>query len=405
MNIRKSFAGLAILSSIALLTSACGATASSQEYVPTVRTVTVTSTQAGNVFSGKVTADMEIQTVSKLSGKITKVYVEEGQSVKKGDILAELESDDYVQQVKQAESGLISAKARLADMKAGARNQEIRSLQSAVDLAKASLDTAQQNYDRMKELYDSGAVALVDLENAALNLDKATTGYQQASAQLSLAKEGATANSIEALQAEVNRLEASLALAESSLDNTKITAPIDGIIAARSIDAGEMAQPGVPLFTIVKMDQVNILTSIPEDKINSVQTGSTLDVKIASLNGQVFQGTVDFVSPVSDPNNNTFPIKVKVNNSDGLLKAGMGADVYLSGQSAAYQIPSSSVMNEDSKTFVYTIAEGNTVKKTEVVLGQTGEDRAEVVSGLEENANVVINPSDTLQDGTQVIVE
>lgn len=421
-----------ILSSLALLVSGCSAkSASGQEGVPSVKVIKVgLAPDSGLMASGKVTPDQEVQVVSKVPGKVAAVNVTEGTNVKKGDELVKLEADDYILQVKQAEAGIAGSQAKLADAKAGARAQEIEALAGAVQQAAASLeqtkagieqakaayDLAQKSYERVKRLFESSAISQAELDKASLERERARTGYEQAQAQeaamkgqlaaaqakLDLAKSGVTANTIKALQADVNRVQTGLDLAKNALANTSVKAPIDGIVVARNVEPGEMAQPGVPLLTIVKMDQVQVQVSVPQEQINQVKKGTRVDVKVNGLPNKVFQGVIDFVSPVSDSNNTTFPVKVKVKNEEGLLRAGMVAQVYLNGnQTSRIEIPKTALVEKNNKTYVYKW-EAGAVRLVEVSTEEKNQDWVYLLGGLKENEQIVINPNDKLADGVQV---
>lgn len=223
--------------------------------------------------------------------------------------------------MKQAEAAIASAQARLHDTQAGARTQELQRLASGVEQAKATLQVAENTANRMKALFDSGAISQAEYEKTTLDLEKARTALDQAQAQYDLAKEGPTSNTIAALQAEVSRLQSSLELAKNTYQNTMIQSPISGIVAKKNIDPGEMAQPGAPLLVLVNMDRVKVEASVPQEQINQIKVGAPVDVKVNSLGGKVLKGTVEFVSPISDANSSSFPIKVTVDNKDGELRA------------------------------------------------------------------------------------
>jgi HlyD family secretion protein len=395
---------IVVLSTVSLLAAGCiNQTTAPEGNVPVVKAWKVTS-HTGSIASGKVQAEEEIQVVSKLPGKVSQVRVKEGSIVKKGDILIELESSDYLQQVKQAEAAITGAQARLADAQAGARSQELQRLSSGVAQAQAGLQVAQNSYNRMKALYDSGAISQAELEKASLELEKAKTGLEQAQAQLDLVKAGPTSNSVAALQADVERLQSGLALAKTTYENTLIHAPISGIVARRSIDPGEMAQPGVPLLMLVNMDSVKIEASVPQDQINQIKMGSTVVVKAAGMGSKTWTGTVEFVSPVSDPNSSSFPIKVKVNNQDGSLKAGMLAEVYLQdGNDHEWKLPASAIVKKANKSYLYKI-DRDVVHEVEVTVGEIDRDWATVTGGVNDQDSIVMNPSEQLKDGSKVLV-
>lgn len=395
----------AVLTAVSLITAGCSESTSgtTNDNVPVVKTWKVASTQAGVIASGKIAAAEEIQVVSKVSGKAATVNVNEGSVVKKGDVLVTLEAADYQQQIAQAQAAIAGAQAKLRDTKAGARTEQLQQLASTVEQAKASLDVAQSNYTRMKALFDSGALSQAELEKTSLDLEKARTGLQQAQAAYDLAKAGPTSDTVAALQAEVSRLNSSLELAKSSYDNTIVRAPISGIVAKRNLDPGEMAAAGTPLLVLVNMNDVKVEASVPQEQINSVKVGSTVDVKVSSLGGKVLQGKVEFVSPISDANSSSFPIKVRIPNPDGSLRAGMVAEVMLQGQAeAGTKVPTTAVLDKDGKHYIYTVS-GDVVHQVEVSVSSASGDWTTVTSGVNDNDQVVLNPTDKLSEGTKVI--
>lgn len=396
----------AVMAAVSLIASGCSDTSSASqtsENVPVVKTWKVTSASTGVIANGKVAASEEIQVVSKVSGKAASVKVKEGAIVKQGDVLVTLEAADYQQQINQAQAAISGAQAKLRDTKAGARNEQLTQLGSIVTQAEASLKVVESNYNRMKALFDAGALSQAELEKSSLELEKARTGLEQAQAQYDLAKAGPTADTVAALQAEVSRLGSNLELAKSNYDNTIIRAPITGIVAKRSVDPGEMAAAGTPLMVLVNMADVKVEASVPETQINQVKVGSTVDVKVGSLGGKVLKGTVEFVSPISDTNSSSFPVKVKVNNQDGLLRAGMVAEVMLQGQATpGTKLPTSAVLEKDSKHYVYTVND-NVVHQVEVAVENASGDWTTVTNGVKDNDQIVLNPTDKLSEGSKVI--
>lgn len=395
-----------VMAAVSLIASGCSETSSASqtsENVPVVKTWKVTSASTGVIANGKVAASEEIQVVSKVSGKAASVKVKEGAVVKQGDVLVTLEAADYQQQINQAQAAISGAQAKLRDTKAGARNEQLTQLGSIVTQAEASLKVVESNYNRMKALFDAGALSQAELEKSSLELEKARTGLEQAQAQYDLAKAGPTADTVAALQAEVSRLGSNLELAKSNYDNTIIRAPITGIVAKRSVDPGEMAAAGTPLMVLVNMADVKVEASVPETQINQVKVGSTVDVKVGSLGGKVLKGTVEFVSPISDTNSSSFPVKVKVNNQDGLLRAGMVAEVMLQGQATpGTKLPTSAVLEKDSKHYVYTVND-NVVHQVEVAVENASGDWTTVTNGVKDNDQIVLNPTDKLSEGSKVI--
>ncbi|MEW9701318.1 efflux RND transporter periplasmic adaptor subunit [Paenibacillus sp. SI8] len=389
-------------------------------------------------LSGKIIPDQDIKIVSKVSGKVAEVNVQEGSKVKKGDVLVQLETTDLTQQVKQAQSSIEAAEAKLVDTQAGARKQEIQGLQSAVsaaqgsyeqasaavDQAKAAFDLSTSTYNRLRNAFDSNSgVTQEDLDKGTLDYEKAKAAYDQAQgaqkaaagqlqgadAKLQLAKIGPTDNTIKAMQSDVDRLNAGLELANSSLSNATITAPIDGVIVKKSISAGEVAQPGVQILSLVNMDQVQVELSVADSQITQVKVGMPVDVAIQNLPGKNFQGEISFVSPVSNANSNTFPVKVKVDNKDGQLFAGMVAEVKMSQtaqQQSRLEVPKSAIIKKDEKQYLYT-TEDNTAHLVEVKTEEKNQDWLYVQPNdkLKANQQIVVNPTDKIAEGTKVKAE
>lgn len=416
------------------MVSGCGSTPTSaaQAQVPSVKVITLGSTSAAGA-SGKLAADQTVQVVSKIGGKIASVSVEEGAKVKKGDVLLQIDTEDLTQQLDQAQAGLTASQAKLADTEAGSRAQDLQAAAAAVEQAKAGVnqatagvtqakatyDLVTKSYNHAKNFYDQGDISQDELDKVTLDYAKAQAAYdsavsqQQAAnaqvsaagAKLSLAKEGATANTLEQLKADVSAKQASLNLAQNAVKNAGVVSPIDGIIVKKNVNAGEMAQAGAALLTVVSMDQVKVEVSVPEDMIGSIKQGAKAAVIVPSLPGKTFEGTITFVSPVSDTNNNTFPVKLTVNNTDGALHAGAIASVAFggSGGESRVEIPKAAVVQKDGKSIVYKLS-GDTVHPVELQTEDKNQDWVYLKgqAALKPNDKIVLNPGDKLIDGTKV---
>ncbi|WP_284640714.1 efflux RND transporter periplasmic adaptor subunit [Paenibacillus silviterrae] len=387
-------------------------------------------------YGGKIAPDQEVKIVSKIAGKVSEVLAQEGAEVKKGDILIQLETSDLLQQVKQAESAVIAAQAKLDDARNGTRSQELQAAESAlraaeggyeqaqavVEQAKAGFDLATKTYNQLRNQYDSNSSVTKEvLEQGTLNYEKARTSYVQAQAaakaagaqedaarsKLQLAREGATENTLKAMQAEVDRLTSVLELANSSLNNASITAPSDGMVVKRGIQPGEMAQPGTPLLSIVNMKQVQIELSVADTQIGQVKTGTPVQVKVPNVVDTVFNGTITFVSPVSNANSNTFPVKVTVDNKEGKLFGGMVAEVYTQDASAAkLEVPASAIIKKDGKEYVVR-SDNKTARLVEVKTTEKGKDwvYAEAGAHLAAGQEIVVNPDPATSDGAALRTE
>ncbi|MGC5327509.1 efflux RND transporter periplasmic adaptor subunit [Brevibacillus sp. SYSU BS000544] len=400
----KSILSIGILSAM-LAVSGCTTQASAPiDEVMTVNTVTAGSVyHSGFVTSGRVAPNEEVTVNSKIGGKIAKVLVEEGAVVKKGDVLAELESSDYLQQVKQAQAGIASANAKLADVRAGARPEEINRLKSTVEQAQTAYEIEQKSFKRLQALFGSGAIAQNDLDKASAELDRKRTAVDQARAQLDLAQAGPTSNSVAALASEVERLQSGLALTQDSLANTVIKSPINGTVVKRNIDLGEVIQPTTSMMTIVTVSDIQIVANVSQEQVQHLKVGSSVIVSTGPSFQQTIEGEVTFVSPVSDVATNLYPIKVKVKEHQGKLRGGMLVDLRFFDSSNNLELPAFALVNKEGKHFVFK-QQDNQVKQVEVQIKEINPDWVEVTAGINKGDQIVINPSNRLSDGAKVQV-
>lgn len=284
-----------------------------------------------------------IVTVSpKIPGKISQVLVNEGDTVKAGQVIAKIDSAELEAQVAQAKANLAAAQAKLAEIQAGNRPQQIAQAQASVAQAAANLDNARKNYDRLETLYQQGAVSAQQRDAAQTALNVAQAQYDAAVQGYSLAAEGNRPEDIQYAQAQVEQAAATLKNLQLQLDETVITAPADGVIAVKSVNPGEIVAPGQPIFNITVLNDVWISANIEETDIGKVKVGQPVDFTIDAYPGQKFPGQVMEVGPAANsqfsllPTENTsgnftkvtqrLPVKIKVlDTGDYVLKPGMSA--------------------------------------------------------------------------------
>jgi HlyD family secretion protein len=395
-----------------------------QAQIPAVKVLTSVQLTAQG-FSGKVAVNETVQIQSKLQGRIASIFVEEGSKVKKGDVLVQLETGSMQEQVNQAQAGLDAAEARLADAQAGARQQDIRAIQSgvaqakaAVDQTAANLDLALRAYNEARNNYDNGEMSQDALDKADSSYKAAKAGHDQAVAGLAGAEAkldgiqaGATAATLDQLKAGVSSSQAALNLAKINLQDTTMVSPIDGIVVKKLAQTGGMAFSSMPsgtsLLELVSMDPAKVEASVSETLVNQIQEGSKVDVQVPSLPDKKLAGTVSFISPVSDMNNNTFPIKLTIENPDNILRAGTVVNILFSGnEQKRVELPKSTILVKDGKSLVFKL-DGDLVHAITVQTEDKNQDWVYLKDGstIKDSDKIVINPGDNLVDGMKVRVE
>ncbi len=273
-----------------------------------------------------------------LSGRIQELLAEEGQEVKKGDTLAMLDNAELQSLVRQNEAVLSEARVQLADLKTGARTQEIEEAKASVNAVEAELSRAKKDFERAEALYKENLIPVSQLDAAKSAYEAATAHHQQALEQLSLVKAGPTEDAIKAAEFRVKQAEAALQASEERLQNTVISAPITGVILEKNAEIGEIITQGTPVYTIGDLMNPWIKVYIKEDKLGLVKLGQKAQVSIDSFPDKVYEGTVTHIASEAEftPKNVqtkeervklVFGVKVSVKNISNELKPGMPADV------------------------------------------------------------------------------
>ncbi len=386
--------------------------------------VEVVPVRGGNIsreirFTGSIEASTEVKLFPKITAKIEAMNVELGDPVNKDDLIALLESEELKAQVAQAEAALQSIRAKWAQMEVGARSEEIAQVEDLVAKASAKLKDAENNFKRLKGLFNRGVIAKREFESAELAYTVAKADLNSAQEQLSMLMEGATKEDRQALRAQVRQAEAALDLARIRLSYTRITSPIDGTISQRFFDPGNLAVPTQPLVTIVQMDPLKVIVYFPENQIRFMVPGTDARLMVGAYPDQAFHGMIDKVSPTLDPTTRLFSAEIKVLNEERLLRPGMFTTVVLSvdphlnallvpKEAVLYteeyvENPGSGQVGVSQINYLFVVKEGRAHRR-KVSLGHESGRVVEVREGVEEGEHVVIRGLHQLKDGDKITV-
>lgn len=277
---------------------------------------------------------------SKVSGKVGQLMVAEGDSVKAGQVLVRIDPQDIAAQKSQAEAALDAAKATYDQAVNGMRPQEIQQSQAAVDQAKANLDNASNNNSRMEKLFADGAISASQRDVALAAYKVANEAYKSASQGLSMANVGSREEVIRADAAQVKRAEAAVEALNLQYGDTTIVSPVDGVVALKSANAGEVVVMGQPLFSIVNSNDLWVNARIEETYIGKLQIGQQVEYTIDGYPGRTFTGNIYDIGnaatsvfsliPTENASNNftkvtqRIPIKISIpKDGDVIFRPGM----------------------------------------------------------------------------------
>jgi HlyD family secretion protein len=266
--------------------------------------------------------------------RIARVMVEEGDRVKKGQVLATLQSDRLRARIRETDADIAAQQQVVDKFVAGTRPQEIAQARAEVAAAQVQVKNARQNLRRIRQTAGSGATSQQSLDdaNARLNVERARLLVKEKALNLSM--EGPRKEDIAAAKARLDALKASLALLKIRLGDMILKAPAAGIIENRILEPGEMAGPASPVFTLALTDPKWARVYVPEPDLGRIQRGMKAVVQSDSFPDRHFEGWVGFISPEAEftPKNVettdlrtklVYEVRIFVHDPKDLLRLGM----------------------------------------------------------------------------------
>lgn len=370
--------------------------------VAPVRTQTLVATVTAG---GSVEAFEDVSITAKIPGRVAQVYAREGEGVRAGQVLARLETAEISAQVRQAEAALDATRARLAMLEQGARPQERAQVEATVAQAAANFESAKANYARMQALYESGAVSKAQLDAAALQRDVAQAQLDAVRQQQSLVRTGPRPEETAMARAQVAQAQAAVQLARLQIANSAIASPLRGVVTRRAIDPGEMAAPGVMLFSVAQIDAVYVTLDLSETDLGKVRAGQPAAIRVDAYPDRVFRGTVHDVAQTGDPRSRVFKAKVVVANPGHVLRPGMFArsEITVGRTEGALVIPRDAVSTDSGRPVVF-VAAGGTAHMRTVQLGGTYGPVVQILGGLRAGESVIVSGQSGLTDGSAVTI-
>ena len=332
---------------------------------------------------------------SKISAKVTKVVVENGQYVNEGDTIAVLDDQDIQNSIKTA-----TAQLEVNEKQVNSAEQQLNSTQTSLEKLKINVDDAQRNYDREKALFDAGAVSQSELDASekALNTSKADYNSGQANIEISKA-------SIESAKASVEAQKVNIEKVQNDLNNVVIKAPISGVISEKNVNVGQIINQGAVLAKINDISYVFATIQVSQEKINDIEVGKPAEVTLED-NNTVHNGTLDSIDLSGDSTLRVFNCKIKMENSNKELLPGEYAKVNFSNtenNNKVITIPVSSLAGSEGDYYVF-INDNGVASKVSVDIGDADENNVEITSGVKEGDEIICTNMSSLKDGCKIDV-
>ncbi|MGE0397303.1 MAG: efflux RND transporter periplasmic adaptor subunit [Kofleriaceae bacterium] len=347
---------------IAALVSACGrqdaappaAPPATQVATDEVAIVQYGRLSHGPLISGTLEASRGATLVARSGGTVLEIGAELGDRVREGTVLARIET------------------AALGSSAAGAK--------AAVDAAEAQLEVARREAAVDKRLLDSGAITRQVADASASRVAAQTAALAQAKAQYAAAGE--------------------------QLGDTVIRAPIDGVVARRTVKVGDVVAPGAPLYELIDPSSLRLAAQVPSDRIAAIQEGMEVRFVVRGYGDKTFVGTISRISPAADPVTRQLPILVDIPNAAGELRAGLYAQGRLDTETADGVIVPGSAIDESGQEPTVAKIVGDKVKVVPVELGLRDPltDRVIVKTGLAPGDRVILRAVAAPSSGTTIKV-
>ena len=344
------------------------------------------------VATGKVTPITKVEIKSKASGIVKKLYVDAGDKVHTGQVLAELDREEIQAEVSSSRAQLLSSEANL-------KGAEADLTRAKVDAEGVDIPTLQRAYERAQQMARDGVVS-------ASTLDDAQRAYEMAVNKRDVARAQYTVNKakVAQAQADVEKNRATLNQLEEQLSYTTITSPIDGVVLSRDVEIGDavssilvLGSGATLVMTLGDISEVYVKGKVDESDIGKVYLGQPARIRVETFKDKTFTGKVTKISPmgVEKDNVTTFEVRVSINNPGGELKAEMtaNAEILLDEHKNVLMIPEGAIMYDKDKKASVDIPEPKAkdgMKKIAVNIGISNGAKTEVLSGLKEGQEVVL---------------
>jgi RND family efflux transporter MFP subunit len=350
----------------------------------TVAALEETPAEAVLELPGNVQAFMETPLFARADGFIKQRWVDIGDRVKSGQLLAEIESPELDQQIREARATLERARS------------SVQQAEASLKQANANLGLAKATAKRWMTLVDKGVLSKQDGDEKQAALEARMADLAAAEAGVRSARESVAAN-----EATLQRL-----LELQSF--RKVTAPFDGVITVRNIDVGSLVSAGSSsslreLFRIAQIHTLRVFVDVPQSEIAGIRPGIECSVILREIAGKAFKGKVTRTANALDPSSRTLPVEIQVPNPGGLLLPGMYATITFNVVRApTLRIPSDGYRNTDKGPMVAVLQKGETVHMQPVKLGRDYGSQIEVLGGLKAGQKIITSLSDEVKEGVKV---
>ena len=382
---------------------------SMRDEVLPIRAVTVERSSIRSVVStnGKIEPAQNFEAHAPVNTTVRKLYVREGDRVKKGQLLLQLDDAEARSQAARAQAELKGAQANVQAVHQGGSQEEVITLQAQITKARSARDTAERNVDAFKRLQEEGAASAGEVRDAQNALQRSQADYDLL---MQKQKDRYSKPEVEHVTAQDSEAQAAYDAAQDILHKSNIVAPFDGVVYALPVKQGAYVQAGDLLLQEADLSKVLVRAYVDEPDIGRLVPGQKTEVTWDALPGRIWSGAVtNLPSTVKlHGTRNVGEMVSLLDNSDFRLLPNINVNVTIvtSQHDNVLTMPREALRLDDSKPYVYQVIE-NKLRRRDVSVGDSNLTRVVVCDGLSDNALVALNTTVTnksLHDGSPVKV-
>lgn len=343
----------------------------------------------------------------KITAPVTRFYVNRGDHVRQGQLLAVLENRDLAASVMDAKGAYEQAAAAYRNVSSATVPDEMVKAEADVQSAKQGLEAAQKLLSSREQLFKEGALARRLVDEAAVAYAQAKSAYDTAQKHLESLQSVARHEEIKSAAGQLESAKGKYEAAQAQLSYSEVRSPISGVIADRAVFPGEMAAAGSPLLTVVDLSSVIARVNVPQADAVHMKVGQP--ATIASTDNSVtVDGKVTVVSPAVDPQTTTVEVWVQAVNKGERLRPGGTVHVTINAGSIANAVvvpPAALLPSQEGGTAVMVVTPDSVAHQHAVKVGVRNDDKVQILEGVKAGERVVVAGGVGLQDGAKVKIQ
>lgn len=353
--------------------------------------------------SGTATPLQEVNLSPKTSGRLAQLYVDQGDRVEQGQILAQMDEREIQTSLDQSTANLAQAEARLALARAGSRPEEIAQAEAQVDVAQSQATLTREQSKRYQNLATQGAISRDQLEEYLNNERKAQADLRQAQQKVKQLQSGSRPEEIAENIAQVAQAKAQLRAAQIQAADAVIRAPFSGIITQKYANVGSFVTPttaasatssATSTSIVAIASNLEILAKVPERDLGQVRLGQMVEIRADAFPGQKFKGKVRLVAPaaVIEQNVTSFQVRITLETGQNQLRSGMNVDLTFVGEilKDALVVPTVAIVNQKGKVGVLIPDAKQQPQFKPITIGSSLGDQTQIIEGLKVGEPVFV---------------